>query len=299
MRTARNLTSILVLLALAACGGGGGDEAPTEDLLFLEVIDWESDSVASYGQTLAGHVPGLVTFNLEFLNGDHHVAAIVAGDVFVPGTPDPNTFSLQLRDGDYGPLGTEPDDPVRMYARYYDLQAVGPRHVVTGFDLQGVARLPLSPDLAPGERFVLSGFGFRTDGENHHLRILRVEPFPELGYVEVEYRDDSPGDDLYEATVAYVIVPASRGPGSALRPRFSGPFEENFSFSDRTTTVARVPGLPVIRGFSLAYRDGDRHVERVEIDMGWPTIFASLRDGNPTPKDDTVDARVSYHIMEP
>ena len=54
-----------------------------------------------------------------------------------------------------------------------------------------------------------------------------------------------------------------------------------------------------MQGFSLRFRDGDRHVEGVEVDLGWPdAIFTSLRDGDVDPVNDIVDARVTYHLMQ-
>ena len=276
-------------------GGGGGGGGPVPIL-----YDVFHDELAAYGEVTDGHVPGLVTFDLEYLNGDHHAWSLSAGGVLAPTAPDPDTFRLELHDGDNGPFGDEADDPVSMLARYYDLSSISARHVVTGFDLQGVARLPLEPALDEGELFVLSGFSVRTDGSNHHLQILRVEAFPLLGYVEVEYADESPGDDLYSATVAYAIVPEAHRTGSDLRPVFDGPFESTFDFAGRTTTAPRRGGYPVLQGFSLRYRKGDRHLERVAVDLGWPdVIHGTLQDGDPSVDDDVVDATVQYLLMTP
>jgi len=298
MRTACGLGLALVLAAASGCGGagtGGGSESAAPIL-----YDEGTEDFPSYLVLMDRQVPGLVTFDLGFLNGDHHAWSLAAGGVAVPSTPDPYSFLLELHDGDDGPFGTEPPDPVSLLARFWDLQAVSLRHATVGQDLQGVARLSLDPPIGPGELFVLSGFGVHTDGSNHHLRVLRVEPFPALGYVEVEYADDSPGDDLYSASVAYAIIPADHGPGSTLRPAFDGPYTETFRFAGRTTTAPRRSGYPVLQGFSLRFRNGDRHLERVELDLGWPdVIFATLRDGDVDPKDDEVDATVHYLLMTP
>ncbi len=288
----------LLAATLAACGGGDAPGGTGETAAFTTLFDFSSEPVNG-GTSLSGQVPGLVSFDLQFLNGDHHVASVHAGSVLSHVAPDPDAFRLELHDGDNAG-GT---DPVRLSARYVDPQALSARRVLVGQDLQGTARLPLDPPVGPDQEFVLSGFGFITDGSNHHLRVLRVEPFPAMGYVEVEYRDDSPNDDLYTAVACYAVVPVGATDATPA-PAFAGPYVSNFSFSDMRS-MDRNYGHAVLRGFSLQFAEGDRHVERVSIEaqpigvVGSLGLRVRLRDGDPDPSEDGVLARISYLIMNP
>jgi hypothetical protein len=247
---------------------------------------------------LDGRIPALVGFHLAYTNGDHHASALAVGSTGAgaPGT-DP-TFILRLDDGDTGL--NNPRDPVEMSASFIDLGDLGASYIqvgaTSGSDLSGVAQLPLDPPVEPGDFFVLSGFAFQTDGSNHHLRVLRITPRTDLGYVEVEYRDDSPDDDLYFASVTYAVVrplPASEG---AAELTLAGPFEERFPFLGGGR-ASRMAGTAVLHGFSLEYREGDRHLNDVAVELEQPaSIFARLADGD-TGADDFVDARVSYVLV--
>ena len=297
MRTRRSigragLVSVLLVATAVGCGGGGGGGGD-EPIPVVDIVSVRDDSPVII--PIGDEVPALVRFSLAYLNGDHHVSALSVGAAqSVPGGSDLDTFVLRLDDGDTGL--NNPRDPVDMSATYIDVQAFGPARVTSGFDLSGVAQLPLDPPIEPDQLFVLSGFSFRTDGPNHHLRILRITPFPDLGYVEVEYRDDSPDDDLYAASVAYVVLPATPAPPGFIRYDFDGPHEESFPFLGGGSRD-RLPGTAVLHGFRLEFRDGDRHLNDVAIDLDSASrIFARLADGD-TGSDDFVDARVSYVLV--
>jgi len=282
----------LLLGLLAGCGGG-----TTDHPAIVTILHVESDARSPWALDLAGRVPGLVQLSLEFLNGDHHVSNVAAGGVpwFSTG-PDLDAFLLKLSDDDSAL--NDPPDRVAMSAAFMNLGGISDRHVAHGEDLQGVARLALEERLAPGEIFVLSGFEFQTDGSNHHIRVLRITPFADLGEVEVEYRDDSPDDDHYEATILYAVVPTAPASETGSRPSFSGPFEESFWFRGAGAADRR-SGIALLYGFSFSFRVGDRHLEALAIDLDdRARIHVTFADQD-VGVDDLVDARVSYVLVEP
>ena len=281
---------VLVFVALGlvvGCGGGAGGAA-TEPVVIYSL---ESGAIGTWSTIIAPHVPGLVKFDLAFTNGDHNLGTVSAGGVSSGGAgPDLDSFLLWFSDDD-GP------DPVAMSAKYVDMLGGSARLVTSGQDLQGTEELPI-PRLGPTEIFVLSGFTFTTDGSNHHIRTLRITPFPDLGYVEVEYRDDSPGDDLYAATVLYAVVPLA-GSGAEGTPVYTGHFDAALSFAG-SGTATRDISAAVLHGFSLYFLDGDRPLERVSVDLDSTNLIrATFRDGSVSPTDDLVLANVSYVLVNP
>jgi len=284
--SAASTVLVLVVLGLLPCCGGGGT-AGTAPVVFFSL---ESGAIGAWSSIVAPHVPGLVKFDLAFTNGDHHVSTISAGGVSSGGTgPDLGSFLLMFQDGG------GPDDPVAMSAKYVDLSGGSARQVTFGQDLTGTAQLPL-PSIGPTEIFVLSGFSIETDGSDHQIRTLRITPFPDLGYVEVEYRDDSPGDDLYAATVVFAVVPIGGVPGSYV---YTGPFDAALSFAGSGTTTREI-GAAVIHGFSLIFLSGNRNLERVSIDLDSTNLIrATFRDGSVHATDDLVLANVSYVLVNP
>lgn len=281
---------ISCVLATALCGGCGGGGGDTPEIALHTLT---SGDAALWGAAMDGRVPGLARFSLEYLNGDHHVSTIMVGGLSSGASgPDFDSFLLGFNDDDYGPFGTEAADPVAMSVEFYDLQGIAPRMVTSGHDLDGVARLEID-ELLPGETLVLGGFTFQTDGPNHQIRVLRITPFPEAGYIEVEYRDDSPSDDLYFASVVYSVIPAERYVGSGMSPSFDGPHAASFPFLD-TDSRSRGLGVALIHSFDLQFRTGDRNLERVAVDLTGGGTTATFRDGDPSATDDLVDFDVEY-----
>ena len=284
----------LLFAGLAGCGGGEGGGGTPIPVFGIATIGRASPVINDLGERF----PALVGFRLAYTNGDHHAFALAVGATGTGAPGSDPTFILRLEDGDTGL--NNPRDPVEMSASFIDLRDLGPSDVevgvTSGFDLNGVAQLPLDPPVDPGGFFVLSGFEFRTDGSNHHLRVLRITPRPDLGYVEVEYRDDSPDDDLYFASVVYAVLrprPASEGSEGL---ELAGPFEARFPFLGGGR-ADRMPGTAVLHGFSLEYREGDRHLNDIAVELDQPaSILAGLADGD-TGSDDFVDARVSYVLV--
>ena len=284
----------LLIAGTAGCGGGGGSSGDVIPVYDIVTVGRPSPVLSDLG----GHVPGLVAFSLAYTNGDHHASTLAVGAILegAPGAGS-NSFVLKLDDGDTGL--NNPRDPVQMSATYIDLFGISLEYVIQGFDLNGPAQLPLADEIPDGGILVLTGFAFVTDGSNHHIRVLRITPFPDLGYIEVEYGDDSPDDDLYYASVSYVVVPSGPAPEGSERYEFDGPYEEPMSFLGGGSTDRR-PGTAVLHGFRLRFRDGDRHLNDVKVDLGADPsrIFARLADGD-VQAEDFVDGRVSYVLVSP
>ncbi|MCP3983048.1 MAG: hypothetical protein GY723_01590 [bacterium] len=304
----RHLMALLTALMLApACGGGSTSgssrEEEVEEVIPVEEVaptvrEFVGGPGALWGTDLDGFVPALLGFNLAYSpTAEHNASNIMVGGVSSSGGGIPNldSFLMGLNDDDGG------SDSVHMSARTYDVRRVGPRLHTSDTGLSGTARLPIT--IAPGEMFLLSGFAFQTEGSNHHIRVLRIEPFPDRGYVEVEYRDDSPGDDTYAATILYVVVPTSRGPSSTLLPHFGAQTGILISFSGTTDRPRPPTGMSAITGFHLEFRGGDRKLSALSVATenatGTPRYIATFKDQDVDIQSDVVDATIWYLPVNP
>lgn len=119
---------------------------------------------------------------------------------------------------------------------------------------------------------LLAGFSFtKTRGGDHHLREVSVLPAP--GGYSVRFRDDSPGDDRYDAAVDVVFVPEANV--------IAQPPALTFDDAIGSIDLAREAGQAALRGFSLRFLQTDRHVFRIGVALSADRIRMTLRPRNP------------------
>lgn len=224
-------------------------------------------------------IPGLITFDLRFKNGDHHLKEISV-------TPHDGFWSASHMLVAFNDVNS--DDPFAGTVRWADLFNYLPR-VVARTGCQGTCRLTF-PRLAQYQQiFVLAGFSFTYSeaGTDHHVRDLAVVPKPYQGYVDVTLADNS-GNRPYNVHVKYLVVPygITRGETTLQGTVASGGLGQ----------VTRPAGLAVLQGFRLAFTNGDHHLERLAVDLHADRVTTRWRDGN---GDDPYTWWVSYATLIP
>jgi len=216
------------------------------------------------------HVPGLVGFNLEFLNSDHHVSRMRVGD-FAYSEEGRGEQSYLIgfsdRDNQWG------IDQTRIRCTYYDLGVHGfettDALIVTGTGRDnGRLFIPI-PDLSQNETVFLRGFSFSaTQNTNHHIRALGVRFDKDNRRFIVDFRDDSPNDDAFSARVLYFKVPEAP-------PGYNGNdlvFHASLNISSRFRKTNDIPkravqGITLLTGFYFEFEDSDHHIEKISINL--------------------------------
>ena len=132
---------------------------------------------------------------------------------------------------------------------------------------------------------VLAGFSFgRQGGGDHHLRELAVLPAAS-GY-SVTFRDDSPRDDRFLASVNSVMVPNEN-----IVSKHTKQFDDAIGSID----VRREPGQAVLCGFSFRYLDSDHHIRHLEVKLSGDRIRMVMRDND---RNRRFQATIEYTIIQ-
>jgi hypothetical protein len=138
-----------------------------------------------------------------------------------------------------------------------------------------------------GKAFVLSGFYFRFQNGDHHLK--KVEIRESRGELSVTLADKKP-DDPYRWVVNYVLVDEA-----SLRV-------EKVAGIARGSTTKRLPSRPitaghelVLTGFTLEFTDGDHEIRELGIVLEAPQALIKYNDKN---NDDEFEYVVRYAWMK-
>lgn len=244
--------------------------------------------------TLDGQVPGLVGFDHQFDDSDHHLAQFAAGGMTSGASGfDEQSYLLMFGDQDFGPLGTEGGDPRSIWADYRDLSTLdagfAANRVLTASGRRrgsGELTLPIPP-VGADETVFLRGFNlFNSFGEsNHHIRAIGVRFDAAANAWRVTFRDDSPSDDSFNASVFYFKVKriAPEVPSDSLRfseiRSLSGEFRGSVSLRKNA-----VQGYTFLAGFHFEFLDSDHHIRKIAVDLQDIRQVAMTFKDNGTPR---------------
>ncbi len=232
---------------------------------------------AGYVTSVAPHVPGLVGFDHQFDDSDHHLAQFAAGGM-TSGRDgyDFNSYLMLFADLDYGPLGTEGGDQRSYTADYYDMSGFAAQYgadrvLTVNGSRRGSGEMTLSiPPVLDDEVVFLRGFmiqnGFKES--NHHIRAVGVRFDPRINAWRVTYRDDSPSDDSFSADVFYYKVKKVESEESANAISFGDIQTVTAQFNGSTTVRKNgVQGVTLLAGFHFEFTDSDHHVRKIAVDL--------------------------------
>jgi hypothetical protein len=213
-----------------------------------------------------GLIPGLAGFNLEFTNSDHHINSLIVGSVASDGTTsDYDSYLLGFSDNDHASLLGDAD-PTNMWAKYFSIGA-GPTFSARG---AGIGNQTIAvPTVATGadDILVLRGFAIRAaSGSNHNLRRLAIRHNSAGNSLSVSFHDDSASDDEFTFSVLYTIVRRANTSGIRADYYFTGPFAQDFEFTNTAMVNKDLPGFSLLSGFDFRFNDSDHHIRKVAID---------------------------------
>jgi hypothetical protein len=236
---------------------------------------------------LRSALPGLATIDQEFVNGDHHIRRL----------------AVFPRRGHYGSFldpalhfvleDSNADDGISGEVNWVDLRQHSLLSVAG--NCQGTCNLPI-PALPAGDSIALLGIDFSyTSGTDHHVQEISVVPAPQLGFITVSFRDGA-ASAPFRATIHYARLVALE-------------ISSIVSLSSSTPAIGSVTGTrptgnAVLRGFRLAFTNGDHHLERWSVDLcgeepscgGMNDFVLRFRDGN---GDDPFNWFLSFTILRP
>jgi len=272
VRAHRRLIVRALAAVVLAAGPGFGAEIVTR------TFDVPSGNPALW--YLSGDVPALVTADLMFRNGDHHLKHF--GVVPHDGTGPSTDYLVQFSDLDGG-------DRYSGTVRWADLwQQNLPRSVARG-GCAGTCRLTI-PRLARWQQvFVLSGFqlSFSEAGTDRHVREIAIVPSPYDGFVDVTFTDDS-GGRPFSVELRYLVLPYGLAVGENIR--------QGSVVGGGNSEVAIPAGQAVLQGFRLRFSNSDHHLERFAVDLHDNRIRTHWRDGD---ANDPYTWWVSYATLAP
>lgn len=232
---------------------------------------------AGFVDVVEDQLPGLVGFDHQFDEGDHHLAEFAAGGMTSGDSGfDERSYLLMFGDQDYGPIGVEGGDPRSMWADYYDLSGVGPdfaigRALAVAGERRGSGELLLPiPPLMDDETVFLRGFNlFNAFGtSNHHIRAMGIR-FDTANHAwRVTFRDNSPSDDAFSADVFYFRVKREAPGMPADSLRFSEIRTVSREFRGSTTLPkGGIQGHTLLAGFHFEFSENDHHIRKIAVDL--------------------------------
>lgn len=198
---------------------------------------------------LRGQHPALVELDVRFLSGDKNVRTMRA----FPRRPhwgnflDPALVTL-LADQNAG-------DPWSISASWIDRRQYTLRST-TG-NCSGTCLLPI-PALPAGDSIALAGIDLEfTDGSDHFLQEIAVVPDPQRGFISVTFTDASRSRP-FRATIYYLRLVALEIAAVEVRSghRSSG-----------VPGGLRTAGEALLRGFRLAFTNGDHRLSRWSVSL--------------------------------
>lgn len=222
-----------------------------------------------------GVVPAIRGFDMGYTSSDHHIKEFHLG----PHTRSP------IPTGDY--LITFKDNDVHRAisgsVKLVDMRSMGSHLEVSRDDCRGECRLRI-PHLTSSEAFILTGFALRRESDAH-VREVKVRQMAHNDHIYVKLVDNSESDTYY-ARITYAVVPRSAlGPLTHVRSEVP---------ARGSVLVPRPPGTAVLQSFSFRFIDGDRHLQRMSVDLTGDDILLRFRDQR---GDDRFEWMVEYSVM--
>ena len=237
-----------------------------------------SSGIGSWSLRLpTGTVPGLVGFDIGWNSGDNHISVISIGPL----------TEAAVEEGDYIALLKDrrlEGRPISGSVKFMELPEVAQHRVVSASRLRGEERLRI-PHLTSSESFLLTGFYFIYESDDHNLLQFKVRQMAHNDHIYVNFGDND-GAEPYFAAISYAVVPSALVSQSILIDSRTGiRSDERFS---------RAPGNAVLQSFEFKFLNGDHKVQRVSIDLADDMIFARFRDKN---GDDPFSWRAEFALI--